>query len=167
METVGPPDTHHLSAAIGWMELGNLAEARAELAKVAPEVAKHPTVLEVNWAVQAAGQDWPQALTTAEELVQKAGDRASGWLHRAYALRRVPGGGIEAAWKALLPAVDRFPEEPTIPYNLACYACQLSQLDEARRWLLRAIAVGDKSKIKSMASSDTDLQPLWPEVKGL
>jgi tetratricopeptide (TPR) repeat protein len=158
---------HFLSAAIGWMELGNLAEAKAELGKVAPGLAGHPTVLEVTWAIHAAGNNWPDALVAAEQLVQSAGDRASGWLHRAYALRRTPGGGLEAAWKALLPAVDRFPAEATIPYNLACYACQLGQLDEARRWLKRAVAVGEKSKIKVMAGSDADLQPLWGEIKAL
>jgi tetratricopeptide (TPR) repeat protein len=167
MQTVGPPDTHHLSAAMGWMELGNLVEARAELAKVAPELIEHPAVLEVTWALEAAALNWPEALRTAEQLVRNAGDRASGWLHLAYALRRAPGGGLEAAWKALLPAVDRFPEEATIPYNLACYACQLGQLDEARRWLQRALGVGERAKIKSMASSDSDLEPLWSEIKGL
>jgi tetratricopeptide (TPR) repeat protein len=165
METLGPPGTHYLSAAIGWMELGNLTEAKAELAKVDPGLQKHPNVLEVSWAIHASDQNWPQALQAAQQLVEFASDRASGWLHRAYALRRAPGGGLQSAWDALLPAVDRFPHEATIPYNLACYACQLGQLDEARRWLQRALAVGDRAKLKRMASADSDLQPLWKEVK--
>jgi hypothetical protein len=33
-------------------------------------------------------------------------DDAFGWLHQAYALRRITGGGIQAAWDALLPAAD-------------------------------------------------------------
>ena len=73
----------------------------------------------------------------------------------------------QAAWDALIPAVDRFPEEATIPYNLACYACQLDKVDEARRWFLRALAVGEKGKLKCMASSDPDMKPLWSEIKGL
>ncbi|MFO1501203.1 MAG: tetratricopeptide repeat protein [Verrucomicrobiota bacterium] len=167
MESIGMPDTHFLSSALGWMELGNCAEAKHELAKVSPTLAEHPTVLEVTWAVHAAEKDWAAALAVADRLVASAPDHANGWLHRAYAIRRAPGGGLQAAWDALLGAVDRFPQEATIPYNLACYACQLSQLDEARRWLQRAMAVGDKAKLKSMAISDSDLEPLWGEIKSL
>ena len=82
-------------------------------------------------------------------------------------MRRAPGGGLQAAWDALIPAVDRFPKEPTIPYNLACYACQLEKLDEARRWFQRALGVGQKAKLKSMGASDPDLRPLWGEIKTL
>jgi tetratricopeptide (TPR) repeat protein len=167
MQTLGPPDTHHLSAALGWVELGNWAEAKAELAKVAPGLKKHPSVLEVTWSIHAAEKDWTKALQVAEQLIKVAPDQSSGWLHRAYAIRRAPGGGLKAAWDALIPAVDRFPHEATIPYNLACYACQLADLDEARRWFKRALAAGEKGKLKSMATSDPDLQPLWGEIKRL
>jgi Flp pilus assembly protein TadD len=167
MEILGPPDMHYLSAALGWMELGNCVEAKAELAKVASALAKHPNVLEVRWAIHVSEKEWLQALQAAEELVESASNQPSGWLHRAYALRRTAGGGVKAAWDALLPAVDLFPHESTIPYNLACYACQLGQLEDARRWLRRALAAGKKAKIRSMASSDPDLRPLWSEINSL
>jgi tetratricopeptide (TPR) repeat protein len=121
----------------------------------------------VGWAVHAAGKHWGEALAIAQELIERSGDKAAGWLHRAYAIRRAPGGGLKAAWDALLPVVDRFPEEATIPYNLACYACQMQQLEEARQWLKRALAVGERSKIKTMAIADPDLEPLWGEIKQL
>jgi tetratricopeptide (TPR) repeat protein len=165
LEPLEPPDTHYLSAAIGWMELGNCKEAKAELAMVSPGLTSHPNVLEVTWAISASEQNWSQALRAAEALVASEPDRASAWLHRAYALRRAPGGGLKAAWDALLPAVDRFPKEATIPYNLACYACQLARLEEARQWLRRALAVGNSGKIKAMAAADSDLEILWKEVK--
>ena len=167
MEPIGPPEIHYLSAATGWMELGNLAEAKAELKSLGPAFASHPGVLEVSWAIYAADNDWSQALAIAEQLVQNAGNHAVGWLHRAYAMRRAPEGGLQAAWDALVPAVDLFPTEATIPYNLSCYACQMGQLDEARRWLRRAAATGDRNKIKTMAASDFDLEPLWGEIKSL
>jgi tetratricopeptide (TPR) repeat protein len=167
MQMLGPPDTHHLSAAVGWMQLGNPAEARLELAKVAPQLAAHPDVLEIKWAVFASAGDWPGALQAADELVRSDSGRPSGWLHRAYALRRVPEGGLQAAWDALLPAVDRFPEEATMPYNLSCYACQMGRFVEAREWLRRALAVGNKTRMKAMALSDADLEPLWKEIKAL
>jgi len=65
----------------------------------------------------------------------------------------------------LLPAAETFPGEPTIPYNLSCYACQLQRLAEARTWLRRAFQLGDKDKLKAMALADPDLQPLWEEIR--
>src|SRR5713226_1719332 len=97
MPTLGPPDSHHLSAAIGWLELGNHVEAGEELAKISPSSLEHPDVLEARWAVCAAGKSWDAALQAAEILVLRAPERFSGWVHRAYALRRVRGGGLQAA----------------------------------------------------------------------
>ena len=167
MQKLEPPDTHHFSAAIGWLELGNLAEARAELALISSGRQEHPEVLEVRWLVAAEGKRWEEGLQVARALLRGAPERSFGWLHQAYALRRVPGGGVQKAWEALLPASDKFPKEPTIPFNLACYACQLRQLDAAREWLKRAAAVGGKAKIKRMALNDSDLELLWEEIRQL
>ncbi len=162
-----PPDTHYLSAAVGWLELGNAVEAEAELNQISPASRKHPDVLEVRWAACAARGDWPGALTAARALLESAPDRASAWLHQAYALRRVPDGGLAPAWDALLPAFEKFPKEPIISFNLACYACQMRRLDEARTWLRRAFEVGGKNRIKEMALADADLEPLWDEIRVL
>ena len=165
MQMVEPPDAHYLSAAMGWLELGNRVEAKLELGRINPALHKNPQVLEAHWLVQAADQDWPAALETARLLIESDPNRSFGWLHQAYALRRVPEGGLQAAWDALLPVVDRFPKEATIPYNLACYACQMGRADEARKWLRRALRRGDKTAIRMMALADSDLEPLWTEVK--
>ena len=162
-----PPATHHISAAVGWVELGAPAEARAELAQLAPDLHGHPAVLEVRWLIAAEEKQWEEGLQIARSLLQVAPKRSSGWLHQAYALRRVPGGGVAKAWEALLPASEKFPKEPVIPYNLSCYACQMNQLDTARFWLQRAAAAGGKERIKSMALLDPDLEPLWPEIAAL
>ena len=165
MKPLEPPDTHCLSSAIGWLELGNVAEARNELSQIQPAEQHHPDVLEVRWLICAEAKGWEEGLTVARALVESAPKRSSGWLHRAYALRRVPNGGVKQAWEALLPAAEKFPEEPIIPYNLACYACQLQQLDEARAWLERALAVAGIERIKTMALADPDLEPLWEEIR--
>ena len=167
MHKLEPPDTHFFLAAVGWLELGNLAEAGAELAQVSAAQQEHPDVLELRWSISAEEKRWDEALQVAQTQVRRAPKRSSGWLHQAYALRRVLNGSIQKAWEALLPAFDRFPKEPTIPFNLSCYACQLRQLDVARDWLNRAVAVGGKAKIKQMALKDTDLEPLWAEIRQL
>ena len=164
---IEPPDMHYLSAAVGWLELGNVVEATAELEQICPANQSHPDVLEVRWALCAKQEDWRGALSAARAIVESAPERASGWLHRAYAVRRVPGGGLQQAWDALLPAFKMFPGETIIPFNLACYACQMSRLDEAREWFQRALAVGNREKLKQMALADADLEPLWNEIREL
>jgi predicted Zn-dependent protease len=167
MQKLEPPDTHYLFAAIGWLELGNPGEARAELAQVRPAQQEHPDVLEVRWSLSAEQGHWEEALQAAQALMRRAPKRSSGWLHQAYALRRVPDGSIQKAWEALLPAVAKFPKEPTISFNLSCYACQMRQLDAARDWLQRAVAIAGKEKIHKMALRDSDLEPLWAEIRQL
>ena len=42
MKSLDSPNNHHLSAAIGWLELGNWQEANEELEKIAPALRAHP-----------------------------------------------------------------------------------------------------------------------------
>jgi len=165
MQTLEPPNTHFLSAAMGWLELGNVREAKAELEQIAPTLQSNPEVLEVRWLIHAEEKNWSDAFNAARSLVEVAPKRPSGWLHRAYAVRRATGGGLQAAWDALRPAFEKFPDEATVPFNLACYACQMGRMDEAREWLQCAIKAGGKEKIKHMALNDADFEPLWEEIK--
>jgi len=167
MQPLGPPDSHYLKSAEGWTELGLRAEAAAELDLISPANQRHPDVLEVRWVLHAHARQWEAALAAARELLLAGPDRASGWLHQAYALRRAADGGLAQAREALKPAAEKFPKEPVIPFNLACYACQLGQLDEARAWVKRAMKVGGKESIKLMALADEDLKPLWQEIAGI
>jgi len=167
MQRLEPPDSHYISAAVGWLELGVPKEAEAELDQIAAGLQMHPDVLEVRWVILAQTRRWDAALEIARTLLRKAPHRSSGWLHQAYSLRRLGQQGLKDAWDALLPAYDKFPREPTIPYNLSCYACQMSRFEEARTWLRRALKLGDKDKIKQMALDDPDLEPLWDEIKKL
>jgi predicted Zn-dependent protease len=162
-----PPDLHRLNAALGWLGLNSPADARTELDGISPALQSHPAVLEARWLLFAHEKNWPEALAVAERELQAAPGNSAGWLHRAYALRRVADGGLAQAWDALLPAVEKFPDEAVIAYNLSCYACQLNQLNTARVWLKRALKIGGQDEIKKMALNDDDLKPLWPEIKEL
>ena len=166
MAPLEPPDTWHVSGALGWLGLGNAAEAQAELEQISAGQRLHPEVLEARWLICAELKHWEDGLQVARQLIHSAPERPTGWLHQAYALRRVPGGNVQHAWDALLPAHRQFPKEPIIPYNLSCYACQLGQLDSARVWLKRAFAIANKEALKRMALDDADLEPLWGEIAG-
>jgi tetratricopeptide (TPR) repeat protein len=166
--TLEPPDTFHLSSAIGWLELGNPTEAGEDLARLRPESLDHPDVLEVRWQICSATRSWEAAVPVAEQLIAVAPERSSGWVHRAYALRRSREGGLPLAWDALRPAFEKFPQEPLIPYNLACYAAQLGRPDEAWEWLHKAMeSAGDVSSIRAMALDDRDLECLWERIRDL
>ena len=162
-----PPDSLRLRAASGWLELGCPRDALVELEELSTENREHPDVLELSWLIHAECQDWPRALAAAERLVNVAPERPTGWLHRAYAMRRVPAGGLEKAWDLLLPAFERFPGEGLVAYNLACYACRMGRLEESRKWLQRALSTGRKETVKAMALKDEDLHELWDELQSL
>jgi hypothetical protein len=167
VQTLESSDVHRLNAALGWLGLNCPADARAELDEISPALQLHPAVLEARWLVCAHEKTWHDALAIADQELVAAPGAASGWLHRAYALRRVSGGGLTLAWNALLPAAEKFPTEPIIAFNLSCYACQMNQLDASREWLKRAMEAGEKEDIKKMALADDDLKPLWREIADL
>jgi tetratricopeptide (TPR) repeat protein len=164
-----PPESHHLRAALGWLELGNSPEAIQELERITPQFGAHPDVLELRWQIHAEAKHWDACVGIGQTQVELAPDQVSGWLHRAYALRRAKAGGLQMAWDALLPAAARFPEVPLVTYNLACYACQLGRLPEARDWLKQAFAIAQKAgslpAVRALALDDSDLEPLWHEIR--
>jgi len=166
MMKLQPPDTHALSAALGWLELGNSRESLAELDGISAASQSHPGVLEVRWVVLAELKDWAAAERVAARLIEVVPENVTGWLHRAYALRRMPGGGLSPAWAALLPAAEKFPEQPLVAFNLACYACQLGDLPAARHWLAQAERISGAKAIREQALADGDLEALWPELRG-
>jgi Flp pilus assembly protein TadD len=161
-DALSPPDTLHLAAAEGWLELGNWSEATAELGRITPVNLAHPDVLVIRYEIYAMAAQWEMAATVADEVCRLAPDDAIGWIYRSFALHELKQ--TEAAWVALLPAAEKFPEEPEIPYNLACYAAQTGRLKEARVWLAQAFEVGEKEELRTEALEDPDLMPLRTEI---
>jgi uncharacterized protein HemY len=159
------PDNLGLEAAKGWLMLGDAAAAQNELDRMAPASRLVPEALEVECEVHSARGAWRAAFVAAARLVELAPQREGGWIHRAYAARRMPGGGLETARTALLPAAVKFPRQLLIPYNLACYAAQLGRLEEAWAWLEQAMTAGRREEVRAMALRDEDLEPLWPRLQ--
>jgi predicted Zn-dependent protease len=162
-ESLQPPDGLHLQVAQGWLELGNLIEAQAELDKIALSQRDHPDVLSFRWEICAAANKWDAALSVAATLIRVEPESAAGWIHRSYALHELKRT-VEAR-DNLLRVVEKFSSSATIRYNLACYECQLARLDQARNWLGKAFAIGDASQMKLAALDDPDLEPLWREIE--
>ena len=162
-KTLPPPNSHFLEAAVGWLELGNPSEALAELNQIADEFMDHPQVLEVKWQVFARTEKWDKSLPIAQAFCQVAPGLPQGWLHQAVSLYRLRR--TEDAWNLLLPMAKKFPRSWIIPYDLACYACQLNRVEEGRGWLKKAFRLGDPKEVKLLALADPDLKVLWPEIE--
>lgn len=151
------PSATRLRYALGYLELGLLEEADAELAPIpAPE--KHSCdVLSVKLEINRLGNQWAQMGQTARMLIAKQPGKADWWISLAFATRR--STSVEAARLVLVKAKDLFPKVGTIYFNLGCYACVLGELDEAREQIARACALD--ADFKTLASTDEDLKPLW------
>ena len=161
-------DQHHLRAAVGWLELGNASEALAELDQMSADGQARADTLEVRWLILARQQNWNAAATIGHALITATPERAGGWLNYSYALRRATSGGLPAAFAALSSVAEKFSEEPTVHYNLACYCCQMERDPaETLAWLRRALGCGERKSILAMALQDPDLRPLRERIAGL
>ncbi|HXI70575.1 MAG TPA: tetratricopeptide repeat protein [Verrucomicrobiae bacterium] len=164
-KSLPPPDSFHLEAAEGWLELGNPGEANLELDLIASKLREHPHVLEMRWKVYSQAKKWELAAEAARALADVMPDHPHGWIHWAFSLHELKR--TREAWDILVPMAERFHAECTIAYNLACYACQLGNLKASLTWFGRALKLGGKKAVRSMALADADLKPLWKEIRKL
>ena len=158
-----PRDQQHLLAAEGWLELGNHLEANAELEEIAAPLRSHPFVLEVRWAVCSQAKKWEDCVEVGHAIVRLVPDHEFGWIRRSFALHEL--GRTFEAYELLQPAAPQFPQEWSIPYNLACYCAQLGRLEESQVWLKQAMTI-DAEEIQAAAVDDPDLKPLWDSLGG-
>jgi len=165
MSKLQPPDTHHLSAAEGWLELGNDREALIELNLIAQAEQGRLEVLGLRWSISAHLKRWDECVGLADSIIELAPKNVFGWIHRSYALHELKR--TSEARDLLQPALKRFPKNETIPYNLACYECQLGDVDAARDWLRRAMKLRNPAELKAQALEDLDLKPMWAEIEKL
>lgn len=152
-------DLQHLKAAQGWIQLAVWDAANEELESITPQLRAHPDVLKVRFGVYLAARHFELAIAAADALVKILPEDPEGWIHRSYALHEMER--TAEAQEQLRPAAEKFPQDWLVQYNLACYACQLGELDEAHAFLERAIALGEAEKVKLMALDDPALSPLF------
>jgi len=158
-----PPDSLHLKAAEGWLELGNHLAANDELENIQAQLRVHPEVLRLRWYVYARAKKWEMAGEIAKALIRMLPDSAFGYIQHAYTLHEMKR--TKEAWDLLSPIVDKFPDNWTIPYNLSCYAAQMGQIEESEKWFKQAMKINEKA-VKEKAIDDPDLEPLWEEMRG-
>jgi hypothetical protein len=157
-----PDDQRHLTAAEGYAELGMFLDANAELEAIDAEVRHVPEVLTVRLEIYRGLEKWELMRTVAARLTAHDPEDADWAISLAYATRRAQS--IEAAKLILLEAVERLPDEPILHFNLACYECQLGELEVAKSRLAHAFKLAPKCRL--MALDDEDLKPLWDSLAG-
>jgi hypothetical protein len=160
--TIPRPDAVHLEAAEGWLMLGDVQEASVELRRIRSEFQQHPLVLEVQWRKCEAAGETEAACTISRRLCEMAPDQVRYWICHANSLRRYRGA--LAAAELLKMTAERFPNEPIIFYNLACYLAQLGLWQESCNWLLRSFEAEGGEEFKVIALVDPDLRPLWENI---
>jgi Flp pilus assembly protein TadD len=145
-----------ISYAQGYLALGMVTEAAAELALLAPSDAQRPEALAVRLAVLHEQKKWDEVCILARDLVRRSPSEPALWVTWAYATRR--SVSLSAAEKILREAVAHHPVEATIQFNLGCYACLRGDLVAARALVDRAIALDPK--FSQLAATDPDLETL-------
>lgn len=156
------PNTHHLSAAQGWLELGNLAEACASLDRIEPLMRAHPDVLEVKYKICAAANKWTEAMLICRTLAHLTPDRPFSWINLSVALHKLDR--THEAYDTIMMVLERFPENSMLYYVLARYACKLGLLEEASENLRQAFDLGDPFCLMAAALHDPGLRPLWTRL---
>lgn len=146
----------HLSHARGYLELGMVREAAAELDAIPAADADRIEVCALRVAILHETKNWRALRQVAAKLVERQPEEAGWWVSYAFATRRA--ASLEKARAILLEAEKRHAKEAVIQFNLGCYACQLGDLDEARRRIGRAI--GLNAEFRELAQHDPDLEPL-------
>lgn len=146
----------HLSYAQGYLELGLIAEAAAELERIDRTHDKLPEVIAIRMMVLHEQKNWPALAVVAGEFVRHSPDEAAAWVTWAYATRRCDS--LDSAEKILREAEKQHPTDATIQFNLGCYACLRGDLAEAQRRVDRAIAID--GKFLDASATDPDLAAL-------
>src|SRR5262245_4554531 len=155
------PDHQYWRAAVGYVELGMFQEANNQLENIDPFNRAAPEVLaSVRIAVYHGLKKWELMREVAKRLADFQPDDVQWTISLAYATRR--SHSIETAKEILLEAESRFTKEGIIKYNLACYCCQLEDIENAKNYLKEAFELD--LNWRRAALEDEDLKPLWDSL---
>jgi hypothetical protein len=162
MNELANPDRFQVEAAEGWLMLGNAIEANEELEKISSEHRRHPAVLATRWQVYAAAEWWEAAWIISKVLCEVLPETPEAWICQANTVRKYKG--LVEALDLLKVVEKKFHGHAVVLYNMACYAAQLSLMDEASHWLAESFRSENGVALKVAAVYDPDLRPLWAKV---
>jgi mannose-6-phosphate isomerase-like protein (cupin superfamily) len=115
-----------------------------------PELKRHAVAAEPNTSVLAIGGKPGEAYTP------------SAWEAYFHAERHRPSGDFAAMAEELEAALEKYPDNAGVLYNLACAEAQTGRLDAARDHLARALEL--RAEFREWSEKDEDLAPLRDAV---
>jgi Flp pilus assembly protein TadD len=143
--------------ATGYIGLGLLEQAEAELATIPDAERELPEVLAAHAELAMAAKRWTDVVRFARRLTEVEPGDVQGWVSWAYALREMQQ--IREARSVLLQIdATHGDDHAIVPYNLACYYCLLGELETARRYLSKACEMDPH--FKESLANDSDLTEL-------
>lgn len=145
----------------GYLDLKMAGPARRELEQIPDRYHADPTFLRVQLQLMIAEQRWTEAVAIAARLREAEPNEPIHLIQLAYAVRRAES--IEAARVVLLEGLKQFPKVAVIPFNLACYECQMGHKEAALKYLQRTFAIDPGWR--TIAVEDEDLKSLWPQLE--
>lgn len=152
-------DQSHLTAARGWLDLGDYDSATAELDAISAENKMGLEVLTLRWEVMMKAEKWELALLLGETVRRTAAEHPFGWHAAALALHKLgrtqEGYNLIGRFSGQVVSVD-------LAYTSARLACALGLRPQAAMGLELALRISpDPAKLKRMAQEEPDLQQLW------
>ena len=142
-----------LLAAQGYLELGMVDDALAELSFLQELEIPDPEIVELRLHILMQGQRWDAALATAEELLRVSPDAIPAYIHGAFALHEL--GRTREARDLLLKGPSVLRNDPTFHYNIGCYEAALGNRESAMKSLEESFAMDES--YRDFALRDPDL----------
>ena len=150
-----------LLAAQGYLELGMVEEALAELVAVQSPMISDPDLIEMRLHILMQGGRWSDALASAEELLRLNSSALSAYIQGAFALHEL--GRTTEARDLLLRGPQVLRNDPTFHYNIGCYEAVLGNCDSAMRSLKKSFALDET--YRDFAKQDPDLEAIRAELE--
>jgi predicted Zn-dependent protease len=156
-----------LLAAQGYLELGMVEEALAELVDVPtsvisdPDTAPDPYLIELRVHILMKGERWSDALSSAKELLLLDSAALPAYIHGAFALHEL--GRTTEARDLLLRGPEVLGMDPTYHYNIGCYEAVLGNIESAKRSLEKCFALDET--YRDFAKQDSDLETIRSELE--
>lgn len=135
-------------------------DANEELEQIDPFNRAAPEVLAARLAIYRGLKKWELMREIANRLVDFQPHDVQWTISLAHATRRAKS--IQEAREILLNAEPKFPKEAVIKYNLACYYCQLHEIENAKNYLKKAFEIDLNSRLRAL--DDEDLRALWDTI---
>ena len=153
---IEPADKRYLEAAKGYYDLGMYSEADASLSKISEIGQSTSAVLRVRADIYDLVEDWESLQPVVRHLAKLEPEDVRWLILDASVTRRL--GSSKAAKDILLQALPSYPNDPALQYELSRYEAQAGNIDQAKKYLKRAVSIDPRFGL--MAVNEPDLEAL-------